>query len=330
MKNIFKLGFGPMSIDIVKSISSYSLKRNYPLMIIASRNQIDVDSGYVMNTQDLQMAVSFYKNNNLLICRDHCGPYFLDSEKSLTERQAIEATKKTIAKDIEQGFDLIHIDTSRCSSGYVTAEELIKFCLDLNKNIFFEFGTEENIGVAAGIQKYKDDVAFAKQFKNMKIVVAQTGSLDVENRQGGSFDFDAVTELVDFANNAGVGLKEHNADYLTAEQIQLRKSAGVHAMNIAPQLGVIQTILIKKLCNDYNLLADWDEFSNEVLKSEKWKKWNIDSNSEGKVVMAGHYLFQHPSYFNLIKKLDHIVNWRKLLDDEIFNLIDLYKNNLEE
>ena len=67
MKNIFKLGFGPMSIDIVKSISSYSLKRNYPLMIIASRNQIDVDSGYVMNTQDLQMAVSFYKNNNLLI-----------------------------------------------------------------------------------------------------------------------------------------------------------------------------------------------------------------------------------------------------------------------
>ena len=65
MKNIFKLGFGPMSIDIVKSISSYSLKRNYPLMIISSRNQIDVDSGYVMNTQDLQMAVSFYKNNNL-------------------------------------------------------------------------------------------------------------------------------------------------------------------------------------------------------------------------------------------------------------------------
>ena len=324
----FKLGFGPMSFEIVRALCQYSQNTLQPLMIIASRNQVDDQNGYVMTTKELSQLVSKYDRTYTILCRDHCGPYFLDSEKNLSESQAISATKRTIAKDIEQGFDLIHIDTSRCEHGYKTAEDLIKFCLDLNPNIMFEFGTEENIGVVAGIEKYKSDVNFAKQFPNMEFVVAQTGSLTKEDRQCGTFNRDVVQLLVEYANNAGIKLKEHNADYLTAEEIKLRKDTGVHALNIAPQLGVIQTRYIKSYCQTYGLDIEWNRFAETVLNSGKWKKWMIKDDDNLKVDVAGHYLFQHDDYKRIIFELSQRANWEEQLHKELGYIFNLYEKNL--
>jgi hypothetical protein len=323
----FKLGLGPMSHEIVDILTRYSINDN-PIMIIASRNQVDADSGYVMTTAELKTAIDRNPSDNIMLCRDHCGPYFLDSEKNLSQEAAIEASKKTIAADIEMGFDLIHIDTSRCENGYVVADHLIKFCLDLNPNIQFEFGTEENVGVAAGINKYKDDVVFASQFPNMQFVVAQTGSLVYENRQAGSFASNIVKDLVEFANEAGVGLKEHNADYLTATEIERRKLVGVHALNVAPQLGVIQTKLIKDWAKIYGLTKEWDAFANAVISSGKWSKWTDSEDSEMRVAVAGHYLFNDISYKTLVDELSIHTNWQQKLEYRVQDLIDLYLRNL--
>ena len=323
----FRLGFGPMSREIVAALSFYAYTNKQPIMIIASRNQVDAAGGYVMTTNELKVTLNMTRSPHLMVCRDHCGPYFLDSEKGLSEHDAVEATKKTIAADIENGFDLIHIDTSRCDNGYKVAEDLFKFCLDLNPKIKFEFGTEENVGVAAGIQKYKEDVEFASQFPNMEFVVAQTGSLVMEDRQVGTFELDIVKDLVAFANQAGVKLKEHNADYLTAEQIQLRRQAGVHALNIAPQLGVLQTRTIKELSATHNLTREWEDFSQTVINSRKWEKWFID-NEDAKVDIAGHYLYSHPTYKHLIKRLNYHCNWTAVLNDRIESLIKHYETNL--
>ena len=78
---MFKLGFGPMSAEIIDTLVGYS-NQQHPIMIIASRNQIDSDNGYVMTTQELNDRVQ--KSDYLWLCRDHCGPYFLDSEKNLS------------------------------------------------------------------------------------------------------------------------------------------------------------------------------------------------------------------------------------------------------
>lgn len=314
-----------MSPEIIDTIVSYTTEINHPLMIIASRNQIDHNSGYVMNTQQLVDRVGVYDKSKLLICRDHCGPYFLDSERNLTEREAVEATKKTIAMDIETGFDLIHIDTSRIDNGYAVAEELIKFCLKLNPDVKFEFGTEENVGVAAGIAKYKSDVAFAKQFPNMQFVVAQTGSLVKEDYQAGTFDINAVTTLVGYANEAGVKLKEHNADYLTAGQIQLRRAVSVHALNIAPQLGVIQTRIIKDAAREQGLDDLWNQFAQAVIDSGKWAKWIITGDDNLKVDIAGHYLYKDKEYRQLVDALD--ISWRQNLTVEMHHLFDHYTWN---
>jgi hypothetical protein len=324
----FKLGFGPMSREVIDILCDYSHDKQQPLMIIASRNQVDASSGYVTTTPELATQLSTKNTDHLLICRDHCGPYFLDSEKSLSLTTAVEATKKTIAYDIEQGFDLIHIDTSRVEDTYGVAEELFKFCLELNPNIMFEFGTEENVGIAARILRYKNDMAFAKHIPNMKFVVAQTGSLCFEDYQAGQFDFDTVCGLVQLANENNIGLKEHNADYLTAEQIQLRKSAGVHALNIAPQLGVIQTKLLRSLADKYNLNKEWQDFSNVVLASEHWKKWTVSQDNTQRIVVAGHYCFSSLEYCVLIDAINKHCNWSTELKIVIYKILDLYTENI--
>ena len=324
--SLFKIGVGPMSPLINDIQARYAKDNQRPLMFIASRNQVDANSGYVMTTKELCQQLNPLRSPYLMICRDHCGPYFLDSEKTLNLTNAVEATKKTIAADIENGFDLIHIDTSRCEDPYHVADELFNFCLNLNPNIKFEFGTEENVGVAAGIKKYQEDVKFASQFPNMEFVVAQTGSLTMEDRQVGSFDVPMVRNLINFARRAGVKLKEHNADYLTAEQIQLRKLAGVDACNIAPQLGVIQTKKVILLATQYGI--DSTEFKDTVIKSGKWNKWIIDGNDDVKIAVAGHYCFNSDSYKKLVDQINLHCNLDKEIENDIIQCLDLYYHNL--
>lgn len=322
----FRLGFGPMSPEVISILANYSHSKQQPLMMIASRNQIDATSGYVMTTPQLRQQLKDLPTDYLWVCRDHCGPYFLDVEKGLPLALAVAATKKTIAYDIEQGFDLIHIDTSRVDDTYGIAEELFKFCLDLNPNIRFEFGTEENVGVAAGAIKYREDVAFAKNIPNIEFVVAQTGSLCHEDHQAGGFEIDTVKDLVRVANENGVKLKEHNADYLTAEQVKLRRDVGVHAMNIAPQLGVVQTKLLRRLAEDNNLLSEWNAFVDVTLASNRWKKWTDSLEPAQRVTVAGHYCFNTPQYQHLVDKIGP--DWYDLLYTEIANVLDVYTTNL--
>lgn len=104
MNNI-QLGVGPMSQEIISAINLY----NGPLMVVASRNQVDYNSGYVCTSRELTDNL----NSKILLCRDHCGPYFSDRDKKLTLSEALEECKKTIYEDIKSRFNLIHIDVSR-------------------------------------------------------------------------------------------------------------------------------------------------------------------------------------------------------------------------
>jgi tagatose-1,6-bisphosphate aldolase non-catalytic subunit AgaZ/GatZ len=322
----FKLGFGPMSPLIVDILAGYAVKHERPMMIIASRNQIDADGGYVMTTPELARQLESYPRGHIKLCRDHCGPYFLDSEKDLTLIKAVEATKKTIATDIANGFDLIHIDTSRWKDPYTIADELFNYALKLNPDIRFEFGTEENVGVAAGVKRFKKDVEFVKKYPNVDFVVAQTGSLTYEDRQYGKFDAERVAELVKYAESAGVKLKEHNADYLTPDEIQLRRTTGVHAVNIAPQLGVIQTrtlLHLAMMCTE-----DSQEFRQAVLASNKWTKWTKSKSADIRVLVAGHYCFNTDAYHDLVGRINRKHNFEETVKTNIEKCLDLYYTNL--
>jgi D-tagatose-1,6-bisphosphate aldolase subunit GatZ/KbaZ len=301
----FKLGFGPMSREIIRILADYTKEKYYPLMIIASRNQIDFDSGYVCTTKELAEQLKEYRGDNLLLCRDHCGPYFSDADRNLTLNEAVIRCKKTIQADIENGFDLIHIDVSRVKDNpLAVATDLIDFTLGLKPDIMLEFGSEDNTGIDlnGSLGRIDSQLEFlAKYNKNVKFFVTQTGSL-TKSHQRGVFDIEHNRQAKMQINNAGFLFKEHNADYFTENDINLRLQAGVDSLNIAPQLGKIQTDLLKEFApRDL-----WDKFADLVYSQGYWQRWVEPGVTDRDIAVSvsGHYCFGSKEYVDIIAAID--------------------------
>lgn len=226
MKNNYFLGLGPMSVDIINSIDKFAKFFNKKIMLICSLNQIETDKlggGYVnnFNTKSFSDYIKKKNNNNLVLCRDHCGPYKKDGKKR-NILEEIKNCKDSLKDDIINDFKVIHIDTSECKKEkYEIAEELINFCnsfaIENNKKILFEFGCEDH-GVLTSLKKFKADIKFISKFKNKHFIVCQTGSHVKSIFQIGQFDIDTIKKMKNIANDYGLYLKEHNCDYLTAPQ----------------------------------------------------------------------------------------------------------------
>ena len=322
----FKLGFGPMSKEITEILVKHSKDKKYPLMIIASRNQVDYITGYVCTTAELAEQVKPYKNPNLLLCRDHCGPYFSDLDKNLSIDDATDRCMKTISADIAAGFDLIHIDVSRIKDNQLFyAKQLIEYALSLNPDIKLEFGSEDNTGIDINSSLARIDLqlGFLNPYKNNVIFfVTQTGSLTKEG-QAGSFDVERNRKIGEQIRAAGFMFKEHNADYFTGEDIKQRIDAGIDSLNIAPQLGVIQTTLLKEFAP-----ADlWEIFSDLVYNQNYWQRWVPEGVTDKDVAVnvSGHYLFSSQTYKDIIASIDYD-KFKAELAARIENTIGHYKN----
>ncbi len=314
-----------MSREIIEILAKHTKDNNYPLMIIASRNQVDYATGYVCTTAELAEQVKQYNNPNLLLCRDHCGPYFSDLDKGLTIEDAINRCMKTISADIANDFDLIHIDVSRIKDNQLHyAKQLIEYALSLNPDIMLEFGSEDNTGidVDSSLARIDLQLEFLNPYKNnIKFFVTQTGSL-TKDGQAGTFDVARNREVGEQIRAAGFLFKEHNADYFTADDIQQRIEAGLDSLNIAPQLGKIQTDLLKKFAP-----ADlWSVFSDLVYIQNYWQRWVPEgvTDKDVAVSVSGHYLFNSQTYKDIIAAID-AEKFNSELEKTITSLLDHYK-----
>jgi len=321
----FKLGFGPMSKEIVEILAHHTLENNYPLMIIASRNQVDHATGYVCTSAELAEQVKQHRNPNLLLCRDHCGPYFSDLDRGLTIEDAIDRCMKTIDADIANGFDLIHIDVSRIKDNQLHyAKRLIEHALSLNPDIMLEFGSEDNTGIDINSSLARIDVqlGFLNPYKkNIKFFVTQTGSL-TKDTQAGGFNIERNRAIGEQIRASGFLFKEHNADYFNLDDIQNRIDAGIDSLNIAPQLGKVQTDLLK----EFALPDLWNKFADLVYSKEYWKRWVFpgDTNKDTAVSVSGHYCFNSDEYRNIISNLD-VDRFNLVLEEHIESLLYHYK-----
>lgn len=321
----FKLGLGPMSKDIVDVIAEYATEEEYPLMIIASRNQVDFDGGYVCSTAELAEQIKDYRGEYLLLCRDHCGPYFADSDRGLSVEDAIVRCKKTIAADIAAGFDLIHIDVSRITENQLDyAKELIDYTLSLNPNIKLEFGSEDNTGidVASSLARLEPQLEFLQQYRaNVVFFVTQTGSL-TKNSQAGLFDIERNKQVGEQIRAAGFLFKEHNADYFSLLDIEQRRLAGIDSINIAPQLGKLQTDTLK----EFAPIDLWEKFSNYVYAQNYWQRWVAPGVTDQNIAVSvsGHYCFNSQAYHDIINTIDHD-EFREVLSKRLSDLIEHYQ-----
>lgn len=356
------LGIGPMSKNCVQATLELSKEDDYPVMFIASRNQVDADElggGYVNGWNQFTFAQAVQEvaeeinyDNLYYLCRDHGGPWQRDKERNdhLPVKEAMDLGKKSYIADIEAGFDLLMIDPTKdpFEIGKVIpldivlerTVELIEFCESERKKrnlpeIGYEVGTEETNGGLTSTETYETFILRLKEELSKQnlpmptFIVGQTGTLTRKTEQVGKFNFKNAYDLAQMAKKYGVGLKEHNGDYLDDVTLLEHIPSSITATNVAPQYGTEETRAylnlaeVEKRLFDNGLLTEISS-TREVLllhaiKSERWRKWMVgdqvnltveeilnsnDGDLQDEILdIAGHYTFNDDEVKKEIDKL---------------------------
>ena len=341
------LGVGPMSLNCVDAAIELANQYGAPLMLIASRRQIDFEGfggGYVNNwttEQYAQYVMENDKKGKILLARDHGGPWQNETEKqqNLGLRKAMESAKASYKADIDAGFQILHIDPSVDIHGTPSTEEVLdrifelyEFCWSYaqrsGKEVIFEIGTEEQSG-STNTQEELDYTleqinvfCDTNHYPRPTFVVIQTGTRVMEMRNVGSFDTPLrvadelpaeiqVPKMVEICEQRGIYMKEHNADYLSDEALQWHPRLGIHAANVAPEFGVAETKLLINILEQEGLHKLADSFLKLSFESGKWEKWMVNGSSatdRDRAMIAGHYIFSKPECHEIKKAAVHELN----------------------
>lgn len=373
------LGIGPMSTHCVQAALEVSKEKDFPVMFIASRNQVDSDEfggGYVNGWNQFSFMEAVNKvsekidyDNYFYMCRDHGGPWQRDQEREdhLDADLAMELGKKSYIADMEAGFNLLMIDPTKdpfevgkvipLETVIERTVELIEFCEKERKNrglpeIGYEVGTEETNGGLTSTETYETFIIRLREELESRglplptFIVGQTGTLTRKTVQAGQFNFQNALELAEMAKKYGVGLKEHNGDYLDDVSLLEHLPSKITATNVAPQYGTEETrayIKLSKLeekLTKNNLVTEpsdiFNVLLNQSIKSERWRKWMIgepkdltieevlkDKELSNEIIdIAGHYTFNNKEVKLEIEKLfknlsDNGIDGKRFVIDHI-------------
>jgi tagatose-1,6-bisphosphate aldolase non-catalytic subunit AgaZ/GatZ len=365
-KNCTLLGVGPMSKNCVDATIELAEQYKTPLMLIASRRQIDSEQfggGYVENWTTKQFADYVRSKDikqNIILARDHGGPWQNELEKSqsMNLKDAMESAKTSYRADIDAGFHMLHIDPSVDIHSQPNTDqvlervyELYDFCWsyaqEKNQDIIFEIGTEEQSGSNNSQEELEYTLENMRKFCNKNkmpfpsFVVIQAGTRVMETKNIGSFDSPIrvanelppeiqIPQMINICNKHGVFMKEHNTDYLSTESLRWQPRLGIHAANIAPEFGVAETKAFVDILRKHNLIDLLDEFLKISYDSMKWKKWMLkdtDANDIDRAIIAGHYIFSSNKFIELKAKADSkIDNLDSYLKSRVKESIFRYMN----
>lgn len=276
------LGVCPMSEELIRAPIELAMEHDFPLLFVASRNQVTEDpgGGYVMGLDQgkfLRMiaemeeeAKGTYLGDRAylrFVSVDHCGPWYKQREKQLGEEEAMGSVKRTLSACIEAGYAGIHIDCSFAPPPSVEMNEakmaaltadLFEFTEAERKRlgkppVSYEIGTEETAGASVGAEHFRQSITNILeelQRRNLPkpaFVVGRTGALIEMLENTGGFDYKAASVLPAIAREFGIGFKEHNADYLSAPILDLHPAYGITGANVGPSFAAAQTRAYLKL-----------------------------------------------------------------------------------
>ena len=353
-RNCTLLGVGPMSKNCVDASIELAEQYKTPLMLIASRRQIDSEQfggGYVENWSTRQFADYVRTkdiNKNIILARDHGGPWQNELEKSqnMNLEDAMKSAKDSYKADIDAGFHMLHIDPSVDIHSQPNVDQILErvyelydFCwsyaMQKNQDIIFEIGTEEQSGSNNSQEELEYTLEKMSKFcKNNKMpfpsfVVIQAGTRVMETKNMGSFDSPIriakelppeiqIPQMINICNKHGIFMKEHNTDYLSTESLKWQPRLGIHAANIAPEFGVAETKAfidtLKEGCYTH-LLDEFLKISYESMKWEKWMLKDTDASDTDRAIIAGHYIFSSDEFIELkakaSSKIDNLDSYLK-------------------
>ncbi len=357
------LGVGPMSVNVVDSSIEISDKYKAPIMLIASRRQIEsrkYGGGYVNNwdTENYSKYVrSKTKGSNIYLARDHGGPWQNneDVKKKISLKDAMISAKYSYEEDINSGFQFIHIDTSidihkkiNFKNSMNRLFELYEHCYSYSrrkgKEILFEIGTEEQNGSTNSFEELRETLdklsTFCKKNRLPKVtfVVIQSGTKVMERKNIGSFESPVrirneipveihLIKILEICKEYNVYMKEHNTDYLLNDSLKWHPRLGIHAANVAPEFGVAESLALINIMKKFKLRRQLNKFLELSYSSKKWSKWVINKDlisDYEKSIISGHYIFATNEFFEIKKDLLHFFKNKKInLDSELKKSIKL-------
>ena len=365
------LGIGPMSKNCVDVVIDLVNEFNIPLMLIASRRQIEskeLGGGYVNNWSTEEFSKYVHENDKhgkIVLCRDHGGPYQNENEnkQNFSYEQIMEKAKESFKADIESNFKIIHIDPTENLIFDLTIDkmlnriyELYSFCYSIadkyDKKISIEICIGKEDGGISNLSEIQYAIKNIEKFCNSKnlplplFMVLKTGNHVLETKNIGIFEEvidgkeveeeNEIKKMIEFCNQKGIMVKEHNGDYLTNHALEYHPKLGIHAINVAPEFGVIETKAILSWLEKNNLNKYSEQFLEISYNSGKWKKWmlpNTTTTKTDKAIISGHYIFSTPEFQDLKKKiLQHSKSnndFENYLKTEIKNSITRYLINLK-
>lgn len=366
------LGVGPVSEAVLEAALAVSRRRGFPPVFIASRNQVDgsrFGGGYLLDGLDQAGLVALIRAKQerigyqgpLYICRDHGGPWQRDQELDarLPVSEAMELARLSFEEDLRGGFNYLHVDPTKCPFPFSQEQladwtlELIGHCERVRKSlglppVDYEIGAED---IRGGITSEDDFDAFLKRVTAglagaglplPTCIVGQTGTLTRLDRNVGRFDREQTARLSAIAGRFGVGLKEHNGDYLSAASCRLHPELGVTGMNVAPEFGLVETDALLALAALEEKLAREGWLAEEQLSGlatglreltfakAPWGKWltpelrarerpELERDQAARLVITrvcGHYVFADPAIREARAKLYRNVEQYRLIPGE--------------
>ena len=357
------LGIGPMSKNCVDVVIELVNTYDIPLMLIASRRQIESDElggGYVNNWSTEEFSEYIKKNDknqNIILCRDHGGPYQNENEnaKNHSFDEVMENAKKSFNIDIQSNFQIIHIDPTENLISDLTQDEMLnriydlyEFCYSIankhNKKIFVEISLGKEDGGISNFSEIEYGIKKIKEFCNNKklppplFMVIKTGNHVLETRNIGiledivngkrSEEESEIKKIIKFCNKEDILIKDHNGDYLADYALRYHPEVGLHAINVAPEFGVVETRSILSWLEKNNLHKFKEKFIEIAYNSKKWEKWmilNSKTTKEDKAIISGHYVFSTKEFCELkkefLEKVDDKESFDGFLKNEIKNSI---------
>lgn len=368
-----KIAIGPVTKNTVDAAISLAYKWNRPVMLIASRRQVECEElgpGYVERWTTQQFADYVRRRDRrglVMLCRDHGGPWQHPSELTVgtNEDSVLSSCLLSLARDIDAGFEVLHLDTSASIGEAASLDRAIQRLTRLYKSAFgyaqqsgryvsFEIGFEEQGTDVADPQRFQENLAGALEglaaegLPRPRFVVAQTGTKIVQARNIGVMNDPAacgrfmprINRLVGVCHSFGTQLKAHNGDYLACRSLRLLSSAGVDAINVAPAFGVIETRELLRLLRLHGLNSSHDAFLVLAYGSGEWEKWMTGSDGGhgstdyDRAVVAGHYVLAHDEFRPIKDRLTSVMRRKgrdldELIKSKIMVELDRYCAALE-
>lgn len=307
MSNIHEpsLFVGPMSRNVVDACIEYANDNGVRLGLIPSRRQIDTASGYV-NGWNTSTFASYVRasTDRIVLQRDHGGPWQGDED---------DFGVQSLVNDSDH-LDLLHIDPFKRHRDIWSAASYTAYIMEelKGKSCRFEIGTEEAI--------FPLTVEQAKKFFSMvgervsdgldrvEYLVVQFGTKIIGAHNTGQFDLRRAEEMISLCSHFGKKSKEHNGDYLSADGVRQRRALGLDALNIAPEMGGIESESVLEAMGDRQDLIDG--FFRRCVATNRWQKWfprNFDPNSDKKGVIraCGHYCFSDREFLRIVSEIDY-------------------------